>query len=505
MNIIIPCSGIGKRFLNAGFEETKPLININNKKIIDYVISMFDVKNDNFIFICNEENRKDIESYVRSNYSFKCFFNSIAYPSYGPVGAIVKSLDFIKDHLIIQDGICISYCDYFQKFDYKEFKEYVSCLDGCIVSYTGYHPHLIPEKNVYATSIVDEKNNVLKIFEKTCIGNKFQAHHSCGLYYFKNIEIIEKYFNELIKRNISLNDEYYVSLVYNLLIEDSLVVKSFVNTSTFLQLGTPEDFRYVEKQFTRFEKLSTFNEFEKINHITLMAGRSKRFKDAGYPIQKSFLTINDSMVYLIQKKYMPDQHKLFITADDYKKFLSYDKDLEYSFVKPNTVGPAYSFFEGIKDVNLNHEKSLITSCDVLCNYYTDEFVSIEKDYDVIVFATQNHITSINNPYSFSWIDHCGPIVKKVSIKKPIENEDIKESYMLIGSFYVKNTSEFIGLIEEFLKKKDIEAKEYYIDEAINYCIEGGLNVGTCLVEGYYSFGTPEEYEESSYWLNYFGG
>ena len=51
--IIIPMSGIGKRFLEAGYKRPKSLINVEGKPVISHVIDMFPGEK-NFIFICNK-------------------------------------------------------------------------------------------------------------------------------------------------------------------------------------------------------------------------------------------------------------------------------------------------------------------------------------------------------------------------------------------------------------------------------------------------------------------
>lgn len=50
MKIIIPMAGMGNRFLDQKYKEPKPLIYVNKKRIIEYILEMFD-KNDDFIFI----------------------------------------------------------------------------------------------------------------------------------------------------------------------------------------------------------------------------------------------------------------------------------------------------------------------------------------------------------------------------------------------------------------------------------------------------------------------
>ncbi len=51
MQIIIPMSGFGERFRKAGYKIPKPLIEVDGKPIIQYIVEMFS-KEDDFIFVC---------------------------------------------------------------------------------------------------------------------------------------------------------------------------------------------------------------------------------------------------------------------------------------------------------------------------------------------------------------------------------------------------------------------------------------------------------------------
>ena len=58
IQLIVPMSGIGKRFKDAGYETLKPLIKVKGKEIINHVVNMFE-KIERVIFICNEEHLND--------------------------------------------------------------------------------------------------------------------------------------------------------------------------------------------------------------------------------------------------------------------------------------------------------------------------------------------------------------------------------------------------------------------------------------------------------------
>ncbi len=58
IQLIIPMSGVGKRFIDAGYIDTKPLIIVDGKPIIQHVVEMFNSPDD-VIFICNEIHLRD--------------------------------------------------------------------------------------------------------------------------------------------------------------------------------------------------------------------------------------------------------------------------------------------------------------------------------------------------------------------------------------------------------------------------------------------------------------
>ena len=58
IQLVVPMSGIGKRFIDAGYKTPKPLIKVRGKEIINHVVNMF-WEIERVIFICNEEHLND--------------------------------------------------------------------------------------------------------------------------------------------------------------------------------------------------------------------------------------------------------------------------------------------------------------------------------------------------------------------------------------------------------------------------------------------------------------
>jgi NDP-sugar pyrophosphorylase family protein len=240
MQVIIPMSGIGLRFINAGYKDPKFLIKIDNKPVIEWVVNMFSA-DDDFIFICRDEH---IKNTIISNELKRIVPNykilTIENHKKGPVYAVSKAFELITN----DQPALVSYCDYFMSWDYENFKKSVfeNKFDGSVPCYTSFHPHLLIPKNLYAGCRIDNQKMLLEIKEKfSFTQDKTKSHHSLGVYYFKNGNILKKYFQMALDQDLSLNGEFYVSLVYQLMLRDNLKISVFDKIDYFCQWGTPED------------------------------------------------------------------------------------------------------------------------------------------------------------------------------------------------------------------------------------------------------------------------
>ena len=142
------------------------------------------------------------------------------------------------------EQVIINYCDFSMYWDYRHFKGFVDATecDGCVVCYTGFHPHMLGSDNyAFCCCDLDEKNKIVEIREKQPFtDDKMSEFASTGTYYFKKGSYVKKYFKQLMDEDLNINGEYYVSLVYNLLIRDGLDNRVY-EVPYMLQWGTPFD------------------------------------------------------------------------------------------------------------------------------------------------------------------------------------------------------------------------------------------------------------------------
>jgi len=245
MKIILPCAGSGQRFVDAGYKEPKPLISVGGKKIIDYISDIFDLK-DEFVFICNDFHLKN--SQMKSHFlSIRPNAKIIPMPPHknGPVFTVKQAFDFIGD----DEEVIICYCDNPLTWDQSSFLDFVhkNKLDGCVLTHTGFHPHTLANTKMAFVKPV-EGNNCLfsEIKEKECYtDNPMREHASTGIYYFRTGAIVKKFFNLALEKKIQYNGEFYVTLVFNLLINDGLKV-GYYDTEFALVFGTPQEVQNFE-------------------------------------------------------------------------------------------------------------------------------------------------------------------------------------------------------------------------------------------------------------------
>lgn len=236
-------TGYGSRFVSAGYKELKPFITVDGKPIIKWIVEGMYPGEKDILFVCRKEHIDTVAGMRQKLLNIVPtaeIFEIDNWVKKGPVYDVLLAADRIDDNM----PCIINYCDFYMLWDWIKFKKDVierNCA-GCIPCYSGFHPHLLPEKNVYASCKVDDENNLIEIREKFSFEkDKMKARHSPGVYYFANGGLLKKYCKKLIDSGQSLNGEYYASLPYNFMVQDGLKVWVPNNVKKFCQWGTPED------------------------------------------------------------------------------------------------------------------------------------------------------------------------------------------------------------------------------------------------------------------------
>lgn len=511
MHIIIPMSGVGQRFIDAGYEDPKPLIVMDGKPIIEHVYNLFPGA-DKFTFICNaihlaETNMRQILTNMCED------ANIVEIPNHkkGPVYAVSLVSDLIAD----DEEVIVSYCDFGTYWDYDDFLKHTRNrnADGAVPSYKGFHPHMLGSTN-YAF-MRDENQWMLEIKEKEPFtNNRMEEYASNGIYYFKKGAYVKKYFAALMEKDIHLKGEYYVSLIYNLLVEDGLKV-SIYNIQHMLQWGTPQDV----EEYNSWSKYFTdaVNEKEKKaaknNSITLipLAGRGSRFAKEGYTNPKPLIDVSGKPMIVQAADALPrSEDYIFVTLQEHLDHYPLESALKNAYANCKVVaidgvteGQAITCSLGLKGVSLD-KSLLISATDNGIIYDQDKYQSLVEDdeVDAIIFTFRNHISSTNNPEMYGWVKTDGDTATGVSVKVPISSTP-QNDHAIVGTFYLKKVAYFNDALKALVEKNVRVNNEFYVDSLMGELIEMGLKVKVFEVDDYIGWGTPNDYETFIYWQSFF--
>lgn len=242
MKIVVPMAGTGDRFVQKGYTDPKPLIKVQDKTIISRIVEMFSPE-DKFVFICNDQHlaTTNIKNAILELVPTATILSMPCHKK-GPVYTASVAFDHIAD----DEPVIISYCDNPFVWDYQDFQKTMkqTAADGCILTHTGFHPHTL--NNTKMAFLKTDGMVVKEIKEKSCYtDNPMSEHASTGAYYFRTGKMVKDYFQKAMDQNVSYKGEFYVTLVYNLLIADNLFV-TYYDAPFVTVLGTPEEVQSFE-------------------------------------------------------------------------------------------------------------------------------------------------------------------------------------------------------------------------------------------------------------------
>jgi NDP-sugar pyrophosphorylase family protein len=504
-------SGIGKRFIESGYSVPKPLIEVDGKPIIEHVLNLFPNIQD-VIFICNEVHLMGTEmKVVLEKISPNCKIVSVPnHPRKGPVHAISQIFDLIDD----SKRTIISYCDYGTVWDFDKFLEESEKFDGMIPCYIGFHPHMLGSDNYAFCKEVEGK--LIQIKEKEPFtNNKMGEYASNGTYYFKSGHLVKKYFQELIDLDINLNGEYYVSLVYNLLVRDGLDVGIF-EIEKMLQWGTPYDLEiykgwsnYFHKQDLKYSKNPPNTTL-----ILPLAGKGSRFREEGFDKPKPLIEVDGKPMIVKAVECLPQSDEnVFICLEEHINDFQINQVLGNYY--PNskiwsltdvTEGQACTCEIGMSQFNVDLENPImISACDNGVYYDVDEYQRLVNDLenDIIVWSFRNNQTSKVNPNMYAWLDvDDDGFIHHVSCKKFIYDDPLK-THAIIGTMFFRKGKYFIDGFQKNIQDNIRTNGEFYVDDVLNQNIKDGLKVKVFEVENYICWGTPNDYKTYNYWKEYF--
>jgi len=230
MNVIIPMAGAGSRFQEAGYTFPKPLIDVNGMPMIQVVVDNLNIEA-NYIYIIQKSHRE--------KYNLNTLLNLIT-PNCKIIevdsiteGAACTAL-LAKDYINNDNPLFFANSDQYVEWNSNDFmyKMNETNVDGGVVTFKSTHPK-------WSFVIVNDEGFITEVAEK----NPISDNATVGFYYWKKGSDFVKYSEQMIEKNIRVNNEFYVCPVFNEAIKDNKQIKVY-EVDNMWGLGTPEDLKF---------------------------------------------------------------------------------------------------------------------------------------------------------------------------------------------------------------------------------------------------------------------
>ncbi len=509
MQIVIPMAGMGSRFVQAGYKTLKPLIEVDGMPLIEHVLRMFPGEHD-FLFICARPHLTDTPLLsVLQQLEPKATIIPIEPHKDGPLCTVLAAVDYLKP----DEPIILNYCDAAVLWDYAHFKHHMETLHcaGCLVAFKGFHPHSLGS-TLYAY-IREQNNYLLEIREKQAFTtDRMNEFASTGTYYFRRGDILTYYFQKAIQRTLKVNDEYYASLPYNLLLEDNLDVYIY-QVEQFLHWGVPQDLEEYSRWSDYFAHYAdwkpTAAPLAGMNLIP-MAGAGSRFSREGYVQPKPLIPVSGvPMVRRALDTFPPTQASIAACQAEYISTLephlqANGHRVELLPVEGLTQGQAATCLLA-RDYIDPLAPLLVTPCDAAVVYDQEKYAALTTNphIDCLLWTFRNHAHANRYPEQYGWVRlGFDDAVQAISCKIPL-SEDVRHDPGLIGAFWFRQADMFFDGVERLIAHDRRINGEFYVDSVIEMLLEHKQRVKIFDVEHYICLGTPNDVRSFEFWATYF--
>jgi glucose-1-phosphate thymidylyltransferase len=208
LKIAVPMAGLGTRMRPHTWSKPKPLIALAGRTVLDYVLEQFnslpDPQNAEYVFIVGPSQHDQVEAHMRLHHPEKKVHFVIQEKMRGQSDALYLAREFLTGPVLM------AFSDTLIETDLSILKD---CpLDGM----AWVRP--VPDPRRFGVAVADAQGNITRLVEKP----KEMTNNLVvvGFYYFREGRELMRAIEEQVKRNITLNGEFFLADAVNILLEE---------------------------------------------------------------------------------------------------------------------------------------------------------------------------------------------------------------------------------------------------------------------------------------------
>lgn len=230
MNFVIPMAGRGQRFVNAGYNLPKMLIEAHGKTLLEWSIDSLPLElcsNMVCIILREHEDKFQLSQKIKELYGsrVKLQFYILDEVTRGQAETVLRAHELFDP---ATDLVIFNIDTYFQSPTLAAALQRPG-IDGVLGTFTSH-------ENRFSFARVGQDGYVTETAEKVAISDNALT----GLYHFRQVSDFLETVRYHIHNNITVNNEFYIAPMYNYLIKQG---KRFIldNAAEHIILGTPEE------------------------------------------------------------------------------------------------------------------------------------------------------------------------------------------------------------------------------------------------------------------------
>ncbi len=235
LNIVMPMAGRGKRFADEGYAHPKPLIPVHGRPMTEVVIdNLRPARPHRFVFLILRAHAQEFgfDRYLRE-WAPGCEVRFVETVTEGAACTVLLARDLIdNDHPLM-----IANCDQWVDVNINDYLAVGDepGVDGLIMTMWADDPK-------WSFVRFDAAGRIVEVIEKKVVSNEATV----GIYNFRRGSDYVRAADQMITKNLRVNNEFYVAPAYNELIAEGSQLRVYNvgrENDGMYGLGIPDDLK----------------------------------------------------------------------------------------------------------------------------------------------------------------------------------------------------------------------------------------------------------------------
>tara|TARA_R110001583_G_scaffold149372_1_gene301448 strand:+ start:8075 stop:9721 length:1647 start_codon:yes stop_codon:yes gene_type:complete len=252
--VIVPMAGLGQRFVNEGYKDTKPLIEVSGKPMVIQAVNDLPLAN-SYAFVLRKDmpNVEEISGTLRDEFPCSLLCMVPAVTEGQACTALFGLEEALRQQANLEGPFTFGACDNGILYQQSSLDEILrDDFVDVVVWGVRSHPNALRNPHMYGW-IAESDNMVSSISVKTPLASPETDPIVIGAFTFKKYEDFLKCTERMFSREARVNGEFYLDTCINDALELGLSCKLF-EVDDYISWGTPNDLKTFEYWQSCFHK-----------------------------------------------------------------------------------------------------------------------------------------------------------------------------------------------------------------------------------------------------------